>query len=403
MIVRSYTGRSVPEALSKVRKDLGEDALIIETRAIREPGILGRRSGYEVVAAHDDQPARRPAAARASTPATQPTGGDAAGTAASGGPHQDPASHQAANLARQVGKTQGGQDDRAHALEDELHAIRRQLARLASGQGTPSAHLGEELATELGDAELPDELIAELDETLAKAGDRLEPHQRRAFVSLLLARALPCAGAIDWSACRRLLVVGPTGVGKTTTIAKLAGDLVLKQRRRVALVTIDTYRIGATEQLRAYADLLDVPLAVAGTPAQLASVLSSFKDMDNVLIDTAGRSPADSTRVHELKSYCRAAAAGTPGLAVMLCVAANGGAAEFASAVERFSILPLEHAAVTKLDECEAGGRLYGCLRRHHLTINYLTTGQEVPDDIVPATSAALSLRVLREQSGIAV
>lgn len=138
-------------------------------------------------------------------------------------------------------------------------------------------------------------------------------------------------------------------------------------------------------------------------PPSSANVLSSFKDMDNVLIDTAGRSPADSTRVHELKSYCRAAATGAPGLAVMLCVAANGGAAEFAAAVERFSILPLEHAAVTKLDECEAGGRLYGCLRRHHLTINYLTTGQEVPDDIVPATSAALSLRVLQEQSGIAV
>jgi flagellar biosynthesis protein FlhF len=106
--------------------------------------------------------------------------------------------------------------------------------------------------------------------------------------------------------------------------------------------------------------------------------------------------------VHELKSYCRAAT-GTPGLVVMLCVAANGGAAEFAAAVERFSILPLEHAVVTKLDECESGGRLYGCLRRHHLTINYLTTGQEVPDDIAPATSAALSLRVLQERSGVAV
>ncbi len=401
MIVRSYTGRSVPEALGKVRQDLGDDALIIETRAIREPGILGRRSGYEVVAAHDDQPAGRPASTRPSTAVPAP-GGNAAGAGPHGRPAGDPASHQAANLARQAGKPQAGQDDRAHALEDELHAIRRQLARLANGQGTPSAHLGEELAGELGDAELPDELIAELDETMAQAGDRLEPHQRRAFASLLLARALPCAGAIDWTACRRLLVVGPTGVGKTTTIAKLAGDLVLKQRRRVALVTIDTYRIGATEQLRAYADLLDVPLAVAGTPAQLASVLSSFKEMDNVLIDTAGRSPADSTRVHELKSYCRAAA-GSPGLAVMLCVAANGGAAEFASAVERFSILPLEHAVVTKLDECESGGRLYGCLRRHHLTLNYLTTGQEVPDDIAPATSAALSLRVLQERSGVAV
>lgn len=316
--------------------------------------------------------------------------------------------HQAATLARATGReqmsdqTNDASNRQAHALEKELHAIRRQLARLASGQGTPSAHLGDDLLSALRDAELPDEIVAELDETVGKAGARLETHQRRSFIALLLGRAMPCAGAIDWSSCRRLLVVGPTGVGKTTTIAKLASDLVLRQRRRVALVTIDTYRIGATEQLRAYADLLGVPLLVASSPAQLTSLLATLSDMDNVLIDTAGRSPADTTRVHELKSYCRAAA-GSPGLSVMLCVAATSGAAEFAAVVERFSILPLEHGVVTKLDECVAGGRLYGCLRRHHLTINYLTTGQEVPDDIISATSAVLANRVLSSAAELVV
>src|SRR5271167_740036 len=106
MIVRSYTGRSVPEALSKVRQDLGDDALIIETRAIREPGILGRRSGYEVVAAHDDQTAQRTTAARATAPAAAPTPGVAAGLAAGGRASGDPTAHQAANLARQAGKAQ---------------------------------------------------------------------------------------------------------------------------------------------------------------------------------------------------------------------------------------------------------------------------------------------------------
>jgi len=404
MIVRSYTGRSVPEALSKVRTDLGEDALIIETRAIRSPGLLGRRTGYEVVAAHDDAAEARYSSAGASRHGSAPPASSAGGAAKSRIWQQDApqANLQASTLARQAQRDHPPTFEHGAALEDELHAIRRQLARLASGQGIPSSHLGEELLADLRTAELPDELVAELDDALAQAGDRLDASQRRAFLTLLMGRALPCAGAIDWTACRRMLVVGPTGVGKTTTIAKLASDLVLRQRRRVALVTIDTYRVGATDQLRAYADLLNVPLKVATSPAQLATVLGSLTEMDNVLIDTAGRSPADTTRVHELKSYCRAAT-GSPGLSVMLCVAATSGAAEFAAVVERFSILPLEHGVVTKLDECEAPGRLYGCLRRHHLAVNYLTHGQEVPDDIMPASGEALSRRVLQASSSLAV
>jgi flagellar biosynthesis protein FlhF len=384
MIVRSYTGRTVPEALEKVRNDLGEGALIIETRAIREPGLLGRKTGYEVVAAHDDGvPAAAPRgqAPRApAEPTVQPWQAADLGTG-----------HQAASLARETGRGQPPADDLRSGLEEELAAIRRQLARLASGQGTPIGHLGEELAAQLDEAELPNDIVAELDSALARAGDRLEAAKRRDFLTLLLARALPCAGAIDWRQCRRLMMVGPTGVGKTTTIAKLAGELVLKQQRRVALVTIDTYRVGATDQLRAFADLLDVPLEVATTPAQLGATLRKYESFDNVLIDTAGRSPADATRVNELKSFCRAA----PGIAVMLAAAATSGRAEFAAVVERFSILPLEHAVITKLDECVAAGRLYGCLRRHRLPVNYLTTGQEVPDDIVPAVAELIPSKVI--------
>ena len=241
------------------------------------------------------------------------------------------------------------------------------------------------------EGELPAEIMGELDEACGRAGERLGESQRTAFARLVLARGLPMVGPLDWTTCRRLMLVGATGVGKTTTIAKLAGELVLKRQRRVALVTIDTYRVGAQDQLKAFADLLDVPLAVATTPGQLAQVLERFADMDHVLIDTAGRSPADTARVHELKGFCRAA----PGISVMLAAAATSGRAEFAAVVERFSILPLEHTVVTKLDECVAPGRLYGCLRRHRLPVRFITNGQEVPADIAPASAADLAARVL--------
>jgi flagellar biosynthesis protein FlhF len=382
MIVRSYTGRTVPEALEKVKNDLGDSALIIETRAVREPGLLGRRCGYEVVAAADGSPAGR-SATRAATaePQVKPWRAPAL---------EVPVAHQASSLARDRGV-----GDAAIGLEEELVSIRRQLARLASGQGAPRGHLSDDLAASLDDSELPGELVAELDEAMAKAGDRLEVGRQRDFLGLVLARNLPCAGALDWDATRRLMLVGPTGVGKTTTLAKLAGELVLQRGRRVALITIDTYRVGAQDQLRAYADLLDVPLEVATTPAQFGALMRRYESYDNVLVDTAGRSPADATRIHELKGFCRA----VPGLNVMLALAATSGRAEFAAVVERFSILPVAHAVITKLDECAAPGRLYGCLRRHRLPINYVTNGQEVPNDIAPADAATLAGRVLTLQA----
>jgi flagellar biosynthesis protein FlhF len=417
MIIRSYTGRTVPEALEKVKNDLGDGALIIETRAVHEPGLLGRKSGYEVVAAVDDVPASAATrttsttATKQDSPAATPISNKLKAYIADAHPSVDPSpetrnpkpeTHQAAGLVRDTASIPPVVESRDH-IDHELAAIRRQLARLAAGQGTPVGHLGDELAEQFEDGELPADILAELDAAVAAAGPRLSEERRRDFCALLLNRHLPCAGAIDWTVCKRLMLVGPTGVGKTTTIAKLAGDLVLKRTLRVALVTIDTYRVGAQDQLKAYADLLDVPCEVAATPAQFALALKRFADRDVVLIDTAGRSHADAARVHELKGFCRTASeAGLPA-AVMLALAANGGRAEFAAVVERFSVLPIEHAVVTKLDECAAPGRLYGCLRRHRLPVAYFTTGQEVPDDIQPATADAITARIVaqRERAGV--
>lgn len=404
MIVRSFTGRNVSEALEKVRRDFGEHALIIETRSVKEPGLLGRKVGVEVVAASDADPQQAPAPAVAVAAGWEPPA-----------QHQErhrrpaPASQQAQLLAaareRVTATVPAVSDETLHdlmtpqpGLSLELASIRRQLARLASGQGVPTGNLGENLCSRLEAGELPDEIIAECDEALGKARDRIDPTRTEEFLILYLARHLPLPGAIDWQRCRSLLMVGPTGVGKTTTLAKLAGELVLNRRRTVGLVTIDTYRVGAADQLQAYADLLDMPFAVARTPAEMGAVLQHMEGCDHILIDTAGRSPNDGARLHELRGFCRA----TPGVRVMLAVAAVGGRAEFASVVERFSILPIEHCVVTKVDEAVAVGRLYGCLRRHALPVNYVTNGQEVPSDIAPAAAREITARILAGPAGAA-
>ena len=388
MIVKSYSGRTMAEALGKVKNDLGDQALIIETRTVREPGLLGRKAGYEVVAAREDATAA-PAPAPRLAPEPQVRSWEAQDLA----PRHQATSGQAAALAQRVAAPVRDEAPTPPGLEEELASIRRQLTRLAASQGTGVGHLGEDLARAFEDGEMPADIIAELDAACGKAGARLDEAKKPEFCGLLLERGLPNVTPLDLATCKRLMLVGATGVGKTTTIAKLAGDLVLNHKKKVALITIDTYRVGATDQLRAYADLLSIPLEVATTPAHLGRLLEQFSGYDHVLIDTAGRSPADATRVHELKGFCRAA----PGISVMLAAAATNGRAEFAAVVERFSILPLEHVVITKLDECVAPGRLYGCLRRHRLPVGLVTTGQEVPDDIAPATAATFARRAVPE------
>jgi flagellar biosynthesis protein FlhF len=337
MILKAYSGRTVGEALAKVKADLGDQALLVETRPLKQPGLFGGHAGYEIVAARDDRPATAPSADR---------------------------------------------------LSNELAAIHSELSRLTGAQRPTYAHLGA-LREELDASEFPSELLGELDAALAGATDP------RATLRSALARHLPCAAGIDWTATRHLLLVGPTGVGKTTTLAKIAGDLVLNHGKRLGVITLDTYRVGAQDQLRAYADLLDVPFRVASTPQELVQALVGFATLDHVLIDTAGRSPADSARVHELRGCCRAVAAAGQPLAVALAIAGSAGRAEFAQAVERFSLTDFRHLIITKLDECAAPGRLYGCLRRHCLAPCWFTTGQEVPRDLVLAHADLLAERVV--------
>ena len=272
-------------------------------------------------------------------------------------------------------------------MNHELAAIRRQLARLAVGQHHPLKNLGEQLVEQLEASECPAEVIAELDEAVEQAGDRLPAEHRANFCGRFLARDCDFTAGIDWRHCHCLLLVGPTGVGKTTTIAKLAGDLVLRQQRRVALITIDTYRVGAADQLRTYADLLDIPCEVVSSPNQLSQAVDQFVDYDHILIDTAGRAPHDHARLGELRAMVKA----VPGMQVMLTLSATCGRAEFAHIVERFSMLPIEHCTITKLDECAARGRLLACLRRHRLPVKYGCVGQEVPSDIQPADTACFT------------
>ena len=208
-----------------------------------------------------------------------------------------------------------------------------------------------------------------------------------------LEEEIAAAGPIRVTPGQRSVValVGPTGVGKTTTVAKLAANFRLREKRRVGLITVDTYRIAAVEQLRTYADIIDLPMEVVSTPREMREAAARLADLDLVLVDTAGRSPRDEVRIQELKSMLAEAKPDE----VHLVLSAVAGARNLVTTAEKFAPVGVTSLTLTKLDETTGLGHLLTLLQQHRRPISYLTNGQNVPDDIYVASGHELARMLL--------
>lgn len=188
-----------------------------------------------------------------------------------------------------------------------------------------------------------------------------------------------------------IALVGPTGVGKTTTVAKLAAAYRLRHGKRVALITCDTYRIAAVDQLRTYASIIGVPLHVAHSPEQMRECVAACGDADVVLIDTAGRSPGDAARLDELRAFLDAASPHQ----VHLVLASVSSESSLIRTADQFAIAGPTRVIFTKLDEAASFGVLVNVASRLNARLSFVTTGQEVPDDIEPGRADRLARLIL--------
>jgi flagellar biosynthesis protein FlhF len=192
-----------------------------------------------------------------------------------------------------------------------------------------------------------------------------------------------------------IALVGPTGVGKTTTTAKLAAMYAMHKGAKVALVTTDNFRVGAFEQLKTYSKIMGVPLEIAVTSQELANATETHSDKDLIIIDTAGRSPKDHGRLDELKALLDSGL----DIEMHLCLSATTRDKELSDAIANFSILPISSLLFTKLDEAENLGSIVNTHHRSKLPLSYFTNGQMVPEDIVVATPRKLANLVMRENA----
>ncbi|MCW5775110.1 MAG: flagellar biosynthesis protein FlhF [Phycisphaeraceae bacterium] len=451
MTLKTYRGSTMAAALAEVKRDLGADAVILHTRSFKAGGVLGvgTKPIVEITASADAdsgpgpggrQPPR--AAARAAptpgpTPQQAPVARAAAvrdefvpvrdwagvGATQSAAPEPAPAPRAEPRKptlppAPRVPTTRAAiapanESGRA-AIEHELASIKRLLGHVlhATGRGV-GAHANGAMPDALADlylrltdeqvaAELADRLIAAVRDRLPASALHDGERVRDALadeIAALVPVAPPIPAQATAGACRAIALVGPTGVGKTTTIAKLAAAAKLRHGLRAALITSDTYRIAAVEQLRTYAEIVGLPMRVALTPREMHAAREAFRDHDAVFIDTAGRSPRDEGRLRELAEFVRAAAPDETHLVL------SAAAAEpvMMRAAERFAPLAPDRLILSKVDEAEVFGPAFNAVARLGLPLSYLTTGQEVPDDVEAAQGTTLARLVLEGRATTAL
>jgi len=372
MNLKTYQGATMGEALAEVKRDLGRDAVIVETRSFRKGGLLGLiggRSVWEVTACPHTAAPPRPV-----------------GTYVASEALREMREKQPVELAP------AAPSEPATPLDREMAQLRSMVQALlemhTAGQAPDLPEALCKIRSRLLQQEVREEIVEELicclrrDLTGEQLADRASVLEELGLRMAGKIATAPTAFAKEQEHKPRILAfIGPTGVGKTTTIAKLAANFKLRDGKRVGLVTIDTYRIAAVDQLKTYAEIIDVPLEVVLTPGELRQAVWAMSDTDVVLIDTAGRSQRDQLRLNQLSAFLTAAAPDE----VHLVLSATANRTCVANTLEQFAPLGVNRIVVTKLDEAVTYGLLLNVSAAVDAPLSYVTTGQDVPDDIAPA------------------
>ncbi|MFW6269799.1 MAG: flagellar biosynthesis protein FlhF [Bacillota bacterium] len=350
MKVKRYEGKTMQDTIFKVKADLGADAIIIDTRKIKKGGFFGffGTQKVEVVAALEDKNQQ----------------------------NNDNSNHTALKEINEIKDmvnnlhSEYKTGEFAAGLSDDLQDIYKYLKK----QGV-SEKINKEIISKIKSRELKEkeDIVSVLQEQIQKIVQQPQP--------------------IKLNSSKKVVVfAGPTGVGKTTTIAKLAAKFSLDENKKVGLITADTYRIAAIQQLKTYSDIVNIPLKVLYDNQDLTQLIQeNFDKYDLILVDTAGSSWNDKIQLGRLEKISNHELIDE----VHLLVSINTKKEDIRSIIDRFSVIRPDKVLLTKLDETSTFGEIINISYKFEYPYSYITYGQDVPDDINTAYSDILSNYVI--------
>ncbi|WP_409340958.1 flagellar biosynthesis protein FlhF [Paenibacillus sp. MBLB4367] len=448
MRVKRYVVDSMPDALQRIRTDLGKDAVILNTKEVRSGGFLGMfgKKKIEVIAAIDssvspagppkkdlnsalkqvsevaaamnrkqsvavldqrmpyvpdvmkandnDIPIVPPPLQRVPRTAPQPMADVSRPAASPIVAEKAPANVEAVVVRERPSAGQEKARPPEQANKDELlqeirlmKAMMSKLSLAGAGVGGPPLDpVLEKLDTRLREQEVADDIVKAVLEAVQEraeaGGHELTSSFVRQTAKEVLLQLIPDRKGYKLSEQTRLAhFVGPTGVGKTTTIAKMAAEQVIKHKRKVGFITSDTYRIAAVEQLKTYATILDIPLEVVSSPLDLRKAYERLEHCELVLMDTAGRNFRNELYVSELNALLQQSGQ----TETFLVLGLTSKYRDMHMIASNFTKYGIEKVLFTKMDETDTYGPVINLIREYPLKLSYLTNGQNVPEDIALA------------------
>src|SRR5262245_20002075 len=353
MNAKTYRARTIQEALDQIKLELGPEAIILSTQPIMTRNALGlrRKQNWEITAAAvkpEPRPEPEPvdSAFKVKDNVNIKSSVRERNRAAIFGQsrdisHHDPMPPQAPAITKRLRHN----DDRMEELLDEITELKRSVRLIGKAMPGSTAEAGGIFAELVGqgvDHDLADQLVTK-ESRGNPAPTELRERVRRGLAEILVVD--PPAELIGSTQVVSAFV-GPTGAGKTTIIAKLAGHAKVRHKKRVALISTDMFRVGGHEQLTRYGELLGVETYACADHSALKNLIATLDDRDLILIDTPGSGPADFGRLHMLESVTTAA-----DVRVHLVLAAGTRSEDISNIVKRFARFSPRRAVITKMDE----------------------------------------------------
>ncbi len=401
MKILTFSGATPAEALRRAQEDVGEEAMLIETRELQKKS-LGKSALYEIVVGIEEH-LYKPKKRQHKRPSVE------------GAPLKQKGNEvlfnisEAAKQISQIAEVADGETD--HESHHDIALVKDEIAKLTDKVKLIQNMFWEEKLPHM-DVTIPSE-FAEIYKLSLQSGMKPEhlneimrlslehmpakmrenSHSVKRYFQTLLRKMVPVRleSTPNNRSKKVMMLVGPTGVGKTTSIAKLAArySYLMEKNYKVGLVVLDTYRIGAVEQLMQYARMMKLGIETVVDPPEFANALESLHYCDYILIDTMGSSPYDKHKIEKIYE-CLKANDTTFNIDVILVMPSSIKYEDMQATYDNFSTLDIDTIMFTKLDETRGFGNIFSLVYETKKPISYFSIGQEVPEDLVIAKSEML-------------